>query len=342
MDAESYRREVAGRFADRLLALERRLEAEPAVAGVTIEGGLPGRRLVTLVEEMPGRTQRGVRAVGIGTDYFAVVGARMLAGRDFRPSDAAASGDGLIVNEAFVQKLLGGGPALGRRLGFMPETESWRPERVVPPPWLEVVGVVQDLTSSVLDSEWSVPFAYYAVAPGSLQSADVHVHVRGGDVNGFAPRFREITAALDPDLRIGYVANLGALQSPRLQAIGVAVILVVLGTVLLLSAAGIHALMSLTVTRRRREIGIRTALGADSSRLLARIFARAAWQLGLGGLVGSLLGAGLLLGNGAAWREASISLGGVVMLLLTAGLAAAVGPARRGLRIRPMEALKEE
>jgi ABC-type antimicrobial peptide transport system permease subunit len=112
--------------------------------------------------------------------------------------------------------------------------------------------------------------------------------------------------------------------------------------VLLLSAAGIHALMSLTVTRRRREIGIRTALGADSSRLLANIFARAAWQLGLGGLVGSLLGAGLLLGSGAAWREASISLGGVVMLLLTAGLAAAVGPARRGLRIRPMEALKEE
>ncbi|MBA2244157.1 MAG: hypothetical protein H0W11_04320, partial [Gemmatimonadetes bacterium] len=56
-----------------------------------------------------------------------------------------------------------------------------------------------------------------------------------------------------------------------------------LGTVLLLSAAGIHALMSLTVTRRRKEVGIRTALGARPGRLLASIFSRAAWQVGLGG-----------------------------------------------------------
>lgn len=129
---------------------------------------------------------------------------------------------------------------------------------------------------------------------------------------------------------------------PRYFAMTVAILLSVLGTVLLLSAAGIHALTSLTVTRRRKEIGVRVALGARPGRLLASIFARAAWQLGLGGLLGALLGGALLVGNGGAGPEAALFLGGVVALMLITGLLAAVGPARRGLGIQPMEALKEE
>ncbi|CAN5893106.1 hypothetical protein BH23GEM7_BH23GEM7_14830 [soil metagenome] len=100
--------------------------------------------------------------------------------------------------------------------------------------------------------------------------------------------------------------------------------------------------MSLTVTRRRKEVGIRTALGARPGRLLASIFSRAAWQVGLGGLVGSALGGALLFLNGLTSWEAAAFLGGVVVLMLTAGLVAAVGPARRGLSIQPMEALREE
>lgn len=64
--------------------------------------------------------------------------------------------------------------------------------------------------------------------------------------------------------------------------------------------------------------------------------------LGLGALVGSLLGGDLLAGNGLTGREVVTFLGGVVALMLTAGLAAAVGPALRGLRAQPIEALKEE
>ena len=100
--------------------------------------------------------------------------------------------------------------------------------------------------------------------------------------------------------------------------------------------------MSLAVTRRRREIGVRTALGAGPARLLTSIFSRAARQLGLGGLLGSLLGGALLLGGGLDGRRAGILLGAVVLLMLTAGLTATVGPARRALRVQPMAALKEE
>lgn len=95
MDGEAYRREAAARFGAQLPELERRLEAEPAVAGVIFEGGLPGRGSLIEVEGVPGPAESGVHDVsstGVAPDYFALVGARVLTGRDFRDADAGASG----------------------------------------------------------------------------------------------------------------------------------------------------------------------------------------------------------------------------------------------------------
>jgi hypothetical protein len=346
MDAEAYRRETAARLVDRLPELERRLEAEPAVAGVTFAGSVTGRGSLVEVEGVPGTAEFGahhVLSTGVATDYFALLGARVLAGRDLRASDVGESGSGVVVNDAFVRAIFDGGPAIGRRLRFLPRQEAgWEAEQVVAVPWLEIVGVVPDLQASIFDRRLAPAFAYYAVAPEQLQSAELLVRVRGGDADGFALPLRQITAALDPDLRLDSMGNLAKTRNARYLALAVTILQLVLGTVLLLSAAGIHALMSLTVTRRRKEIGVRTALGARRGRLLAGIFSRAAWQLGLGGFLGSLLGGALLIGNGLAWREAAIFLGAVLVLMLTAGLVAAVGPARRGLSIQPMEALREE
>jgi ABC-type antimicrobial peptide transport system permease subunit len=144
------------------------------------------------------------------------------------------------------------------------------------------------------------------------------------------------------DLRLGRVANLAVRPNSRYIAAVVTGVILALVTVLLLSAVGIHTLMSLTVTRRLKEIGIRIALGARANRLLLSVFSRAASQVGLGGLVGSVLGGTLLHLSGHAAVEAAIFLGGVVVLMVLAGLLAAVGPARRGLRIEPVEALSEE
>jgi peptidoglycan/xylan/chitin deacetylase (PgdA/CDA1 family) len=328
MDGEDYRRVTATRFAVRLPELERRLEAEPTVAGVTFEGRLPDRGPGIEIEGAPGPAKAGtyrVPSTGVATGYFELLGARVLAGRGFRASDTGEAGGGLIVNEAFVRTLLDGGTGKG-----------------VPGPWLEIVGVVEDLQASELDREWAPPAVYYAVAPGQLQAADLLVRVRSGEADDFAPRLRRITAALDPELRLVSVENLATLRNPRLLASIVAAVLLLLVTVVLLSAAGIHALMSLTVTRRRREIGIRAALGAHPGRLLAGIFSRAAGQLGLGALAGVLLGGALLHGNDATARAAVTCLGGIVVLMLAAGLVAALGPARRGLAIQPMEALRED
>jgi putative ABC transport system permease protein len=339
-DWEAYQRETAARFAIALPELEQRLEAEPAVVGATLEGS--GGSFDIEIEATTGSRASGIQDVGsrgVATDYFKLLGARLLAGRDFRTSDAGGSGSDVIVNEKFVRSVLDGGPALGRRVRIVGPLENG--ERVVGP-WREIVGVVEDLYTSALDREIARAVMYYAVAPRQLVAPTLLVRVRGGDADPFIPRLHQITASQNMDLRLGRVANLAVLPNSRYIAAVVTGLVIALITVLLLSAVGIHTLMSLTVIRRLKEIGIRIALGARANRLLASVFSRAASQVGLGGLVGSVLGGILLHFSGHAVVEAATFLGGVVVLMVLAGLLAVVGPARRGLRIQPIEALREE
>jgi putative ABC transport system permease protein len=114
-------------------------------------------------------------------------------------------------------------------------------------------------------------------------------------------------------------------------------------SVLLLSAAGIYAMTSFTVVRRRREIGIRTALGANPRLLLRGIFARAAAQLGAGVLAGLVLATALdRFAVNALGDRTPVLLPAVAVLMVIVGLLAALGPARRGLAVPPTDALRED
>ncbi len=113
-------------------------------------------------------------------------------------------------------------------------------------------------------------------------------------------------------------------------------------SVLLLSAAGIYALMSFTVAQRTREIGIRTALGGNPRLILAGIFGRVLRQLSIGLLIGSVLSAVVLMGTTLSLQGAGVLLLTVGALILAVGVAAAIGPARRSLRIPAMEALRTD
>jgi ABC-type antimicrobial peptide transport system permease subunit len=108
--------------------------------------------------------------------------------------------------------------------------------------------------------------------------------------------------------------------------------------VLLLSATGIHSLMSFTVARRTREIGIRVALGARPGRIVADIFSRAFLQISAGVLVGSGLAA--LLGLGSTRQGLLLHAASAVTLVV--GLMACAVPLIRALRIDPTEALRAE
>jgi ABC-type antimicrobial peptide transport system permease subunit len=114
-------------------------------------------------------------------------------------------------------------------------------------------------------------------------------------------------------------------------------------SVLLLSAAGIYAMMSFTVAKRRREIGIRTALGADARRVLIGIFGRAGGQIGAGIAAGLTVAAALQwLGTDIMGRRGFIFFPPVAVIMFVIGILAAIGPARRGLAVQPTEALRDE
>jgi putative ABC transport system permease protein len=115
-------------------------------------------------------------------------------------------------------------------------------------------------------------------------------------------------------------------------------------SVLMLAAAGIYALMSFTVARRRHEIAIRTALGASRGQLLGDIFRQALWQISLGVAVGVAMALFIdYQAEGEALRGRDwLLLMGTSVLMGLVGLVAALGPARRGLRIEPLEALRGE
>jgi ABC-type antimicrobial peptide transport system permease subunit len=113
-------------------------------------------------------------------------------------------------------------------------------------------------------------------------------------------------------------------------------------SVLLLSATGLYALMAFTVTQRRREIGLRVALGANPLRILRSIMSRALWQLAIGTAIGTAVAA-LMWAEGEVTGENGLAmLPAVALFVLLVGLLAAGVPARRGFRLQPTEALRDE
>ena len=173
-----------------------------------------------------------------------------------------------------------------------------------------------------------------------LPGARVSIAVRVRDPEAFAPRLRRIAAEVDPTIRLTDVqplSQIGGAEAKSNWALTYVAWLVSF-IVLLLSATGIHALMSFTVARRTREIGIRTALGASPRSIVGGIFSRALLQMSAGVVVGTGLAA--LLGLGST-RDVLLVLGADVVMLVV-GLAACAVPLRRALRIDPTEALRSE
>jgi putative ABC transport system permease protein len=347
MPASVYERESVVRFEKTKTDLVARLEAEPAVDDVTVATTIPGaepRARIAIDGEV--NVPSGALDVrfnrGVAPDFFDVFGARVIAGRALRDSDSTGSAQAIVVNRAFVNQLLGGANAVGRRVHYV-EAGRREPERGGATTQYEIVGVVTDLGANTIEPELIEPVMYHSLR--SSTQATALIRMRGNDPLQFSPRLRELTSSLDPTLRLQIVTFS---EMKRQQMIGLR--LMVLGsslvvlTALLLSAAGIYAMMSFTVSQRRKEIGIRAAMGADAGQLLRSIFTKAALQLAAGILVGAVLALmidraseGEMLGS---FGRALLPVTAVVMTIV--GLFATIGPARRGLRIQPTEALRAE
>jgi len=172
------------------------------------------------------------------------------------------------------------------------------------------------------------------------------IRVGGSPSPQLPATLRQTAATIDPGLRLENIEGVVEAwdASQKLMRLVATAIAAVMGSALLLSAAGIYAMMSFTVARRRREIGIRAALGADARRILAGIFGRAAAQLAAGVALGVTVAATLdWLGDGAFMGGHTLTLlPSVVVVMTVVGVIAAVLPARQGLAVQPIEALRNE
>jgi predicted permease len=351
VDAEAWRTHLLERYDTFRAQFVARLGQEPAVRDVTFAMATPGRERQALIEvegaPPPADATAGhrVRSGRVDARFFDVLGATVAAGRNFDAGDVAAQTHVVVVNSRFVDGVLGGAGALGRRIRYVGAESAGAPQpEGQPAPWYEIVGVVDDLHENPFDPELVSPTIYHPLAPAQSGGALLILHVPG-EKTELARRLQSITRSLDADFRL-WIRSYGDLDRQATLAVrlvGLMTGLTIL-VVLLLAAAGIYALMSFTVTQRRREIGIRSALGAHPRRLLAGVLARAIGQIALGVIVGVVIaGLGEFAMDGEFMDGKGVLLLPVVAVLMaSAGLIATIGPARRGLRIHPTEALRDE
>lgn len=330
-------------------ALAAAARALPGVAAGAVATHLPRAdppaRLTELAPEPGERPAAPVAApvAGVGPGYFAVLGADALAGRVFRDEDFAPGAPAVaVVNQPFVDRFLGGRNPIGRRLRRVdPEGAE---AGAAPASWREIVGVVPDLGLSVADPASAA--GYYVPIDGGRTYYYLALRTAGVEPMALAAPLRRAFAGVDPGIdarRVVPLERVGWEDRAFMSGFGSA-LTALGGMALLLSLAGIYAMLSFAVTRRTREIGIRVALGATGRQVLRSVVGSTALRLLAGAVLGAALALVLMrakamlvtrLPAGEPWVLPS-----VLALLLVAGVAASWSPTRRALGIQPGEALR--
>jgi putative ABC transport system permease protein len=276
----------------------------------------------------------GLDIKAVGSGYFETLGARVVAGRTFSEDEVRRWADVVILNESAARRLFGHENPLGRvaRSAFLNRRNI-------------VVGVVKDLRIGGLDQP-APPVAYFPFTPwGGTQTFLVRTRE---DPAAFAAALRTRVRAMNAGIRLMAVESLEQATDDTVRHRLRAGVLVggfaLLG--LLIGSVGLYGILSSQVRERRREIGIRVAVGATPRAIALRILGHGGSLVGAGaaaGLVGSALAARLvqrdLYGIGPLDLP---SFGLALTLLLLAALLACLIPARRAAKVDPMVALRCE
>lgn len=307
------------------------VEAASMVSLIPLGGSNTGRTFV--IEGQPARRPEDApifwRRV-VDPDYFRVMKIPLVRGRVFTPQDAA-SPRVAIINEAMARRSWPGVDPVGKRFG---NGRSW----------LTVVGVVGDVKFSSLTKDAELEF-YELYRQASI--ADMILAVRTStDPQRLGPALRQAVLETDPSQPISRVIPMAhyvsdAVGTPRWSAL----LLTAFGTTaVLLAAVGIYGVISFSVTRRTREIGIRIALGAAGRDVMRTVvgeavgLACAGIAIGIGGALAlHRVLQGMLFGVSATDPSAYVA---VSALLIGIAALAAYVPARRAMRIDPAAALR--
>jgi predicted permease len=317
--------------------LRERLLAVPGITGVsysTVRALGPGVWVQSVaIDGRAADASATAARNAVGPDYFRVLGIGVASGREFDAADDARAAKVAVVNESFARAYLGGRSPLGVSIGVD------RPE-------YRIVGVVRDArlvhVREPAAPTWYIP---YEQRPG-LKHLDLVVRT-SGDPDRAVADVRAAVAAVDPRVALFETRSQEAqvddlLVTERILA-QLATLFAAIATAL--AALGLYGLLTFVVARRRREIGLRMALGGSRVAVVRAVAFDVGRAVGAGLLIG-LTGAVLLARQidailyGVAPIDA-ISVTGAAGVMVTAVVAGAAWPLRRALRIDPVTALRE-
>jgi predicted permease len=323
--------------------------------------GLPGVRAAGLVRSLPLASSigdwgleidgyvapQGQHAKGdwqvVSDGALEALGERLIAGRALTAADTETSQPVVLVNETLARMYFGARDPIGGRLRMGSNDER---------PWMTVVGVVKDerhngLTAAIKE-KFFVPYTQFARQTGRPARGMTLVVRAETDPMSLAAPVRAEVRRLDPNLPLANVRPMtsvvdASMATPRLTG---SLLTVFAALALSLAAVGVAGVLAYLVSRRRREIGIRMALGASRAEVMALVVRRGLATAGVGILVGAgaaffltRLMEGLLFG--VAPRDPATFAAAAGSLLVVALLASAV-PALRAARVDPLEALRTE
>ena len=272
------------------------LRAAPGVQATTVMSGLPPNRspevIVTRIENYTSAEGRPVEAIDyyqfVMGDYFETMGIPIVAGRGFEPTDAASEGKVVVVNEALANKLWKGENPIGRRLRPNLGSSIGAGDNA----WHTVIGVARDVKQRGVEqpagSELYVFLDQHRIAPATMNVV-LRTALPPAALSGMLER---LVREVDPSVPIVRLRDMDAvfaesIRRPRLLAHLLAAFA---GLALLLAAIGTYGVLSYMVGERRREIGIRVALGAARSSVLALVM-KQGLQLTIIGIILGLAGA---------------------------------------------------
>jgi putative ABC transport system permease protein len=329
-----------------------KIRAVPGVESVTAMRGLPPNRpsnsINTDIESytMPSDGQPEVVNYdqSVMSGYFETMGIPIVAGRGFQQTDAASAGRVVVVNETFVKTFMSGQNPIGQRLRRIGWYDS---------AWWTVIGVARDVKQGGVDRETGTELyflAEQAERTGPLaMPATMNVVLRAKlPTAALAQTLERVVKEADPGIPIVRLREMDevfaeSISRPRLlsQLVGTFAALA-----LLLAAIGIYGVLSYMVAARRREIGIRIALGADRLAVLAQVMKQgflitfAGIVIGLGGaLVLTRLMAALLFGVQPTDAATLVT---AIATILFVSIAACWLPAWRASRVDPIVMLRYE
>jgi putative ABC transport system permease protein len=349
-------------------ALAQRIAQEPGVVAVTFSdrpvGSGAGRS--GELEPSPGAAPKGDRfqTSMVGPGFFEAFDRPIVAGRPFHAGDFSSTARTVIVNEAFARAFsreTGSGSPIGARLRYSATSDdddddgararsNLGPSAAVASAnnWFEIVGVVRDIGLDPDDNGNEQAHVFHAAAAGAMSPLVMSVRMRGNPAT-LAARLSVLAATVDARLLVQDSQPMEEWVRQRDDHLLVTVAAQVAVTVLVLflSALGIFSLVSISVSRRTREIGLRAALGATPRQVLVRILSRAVLLMGSGIAAGGallLLAVALGAGPNRPAEDVPLFTGYLVMtsaVMLAACLLACIAPASRALKINPTEALRE-